>query len=65
MQETTTLNLLTREGAVTVTYAAKLTEAQYARLHECVIECDTKQQLRDLIAIVANEWGVKAIIDDG
>jgi hypothetical protein len=64
-QEGTTLNLLTREGAVTVSYPVELTEEQYAKLYECVSECDTKQELRECIAMIANEWGIEPIIDEG
>jgi hypothetical protein len=51
----TTLSLLTREAGLTVTFPMELTEAQYAKLYGCVAECDTKQALRDCIAIIANE----------
>ncbi len=64
-QGSTTLNLLTRDGAISVTFPGYLTGEQYAKLYECVVECDTKQALRECIAMVANEWGIEAIIDNG
>lgn len=63
--QSTTLNLLTRDGAVTVTYEAELSEPQYAKLYECVQEAQTRQELKECIAMAANEWGIKAIIDEG
>jgi hypothetical protein len=61
----TTLNLLTREGAVTVTFPVELTEDQYAKLYAFVVDAQTRQELKDCLAMVANEWGIKAVIDDG
>jgi hypothetical protein len=59
------LNLLTREGAVAVTFATRLSDKQYAKLYDKVRGCETRQELRDSIVMVANEWGVKAIVDEG
>ncbi|MBC7855799.1 MAG: hypothetical protein IAF94_20420 [Pirellulaceae bacterium] len=62
--ESTSLNLLTRDGAVAVSFPVRLTGKQYAKLHDCLHECGTKQALRECIAMVAKEWGIEAIIDD-
>src|SRR5260221_14771197 len=59
----TTINLLTRDGSVAVTFAAVLTPEQYARLYVCVQEASTKPQMSDCIAMVASEGGVQAVVD--
>jgi hypothetical protein len=64
MQDQTTLNLLASDGAVAVTFAARLTADQYARLYQCIGDAETVEMLRDRLAMVANEWGMAAIIDD-
>ena len=62
----TTLNLLTRDGAITVTFEGYLTSAQYAKLYDCIRDySETRQQLTERLAMVASEWGMKAIVDDG
>lgn len=58
------LNLLARDGAVSVTFSASLTTEQHAKLYDCIHECDTQLELRECIAMVANEWGIEAIVDD-
>ena len=60
----TSLKLLARDGAVSVAFSAKLTEEQYDTLFERVNECGTRQELREHIAMLANEWGIKTIVDD-
>lgn len=61
--ESTTLNLLTRDGAVSATFAAQLTEDQYARLLAYVHDAQTRQELTESILVAANEWGLMAIIE--
>jgi hypothetical protein len=63
--ESTTLNLLTREGAISFTFSARLTAEQYARLYDSVHDCDTRKELRECIATVANEWGIEVVVDEG
>jgi hypothetical protein len=63
--KSTTLNLLTRDGSVTVTFPMELTEEQYAKLYALVVDAQTREELKDRIAMVANEWGVNAIVVDG
>lgn len=65
-QGSTILNLLTRDGAVTVTFEGYLTGEQYAKLYDCIRDySETRQELTERIAMVANEWGIKAIVDAG
>jgi hypothetical protein len=59
----TTLSLLTRDGAVTVTFSAKLTDEQYARLFELTRRAETKQDMEVILTSVAAEWGVPAVIE--
>jgi hypothetical protein len=59
----TTLSLLTRDGAVTVTFSAKLTDEQYARLFELTRCAETKLDMEDVLASAAAEWGVPAVIE--
>jgi hypothetical protein len=61
----TTLTLLTREGALGITFPVRLTEQQYAKLLSCVSDCDTKQEMTEAISMVSNEWGIETIVDDG
>ena len=60
----TTLSLLTRDGAVTVTFSAKLTDEQYARLFELTRRAGTKPEMEAILTSVAAEWDVPAVIED-
>jgi hypothetical protein len=60
----TTLSLLTRDGAVTVTFSAKLTDEQYARLFELTRCAETKLDMEAILASVAADWEVPAVIED-
>jgi hypothetical protein len=63
---TTTLNLLTRDGAVTVTLSALLSGEQYAKLFESIRDySDSRFELREHIAMLGNEWGLDASFEDG
>ena len=59
----TSLSLLTREGAVEVTFAAVLTPEQYARFFECVQAATTKAEMKKCIQQVANEFDLDVAID--
>jgi len=60
----TSLSLLTREGAIVVTFAAVLTPAQYAQFYDCVQEADSKPELKDCIGQFAEKHGLKVLMDD-
>jgi len=60
----TTLSLLTREGALTVTFFATLTPAQYALLLERVCQVSTADRMRESLTLLANQWGIRAMIED-
>jgi hypothetical protein len=61
----TTLHLLARDGAVAITFSTKLTAEQYDTLYAFVMDTHTRQELRERIAMAANDWGIPAIVDDG
>ena len=66
VRESTTLNLLTRDGAVTATFSATLTTSQYETLFESIHDySDSAIELKERIATLANEWGIDASVDDG
>ena len=66
VSESTVLNLLTRDGAITANFFAVLTAPQYARLFECIQEhSESRLELKERIAMLANEWGLDAMVDDG
>jgi hypothetical protein len=60
----TSLSLLTRDGAVLVTFAAVLTPAKYAKFYDCVQEADSKPELKTCIGQFAEEHGLKVVMDD-
>ena len=62
---TTTLNLLTRDGAITATFSPGLTSEQYDRLLQEVGSGDTRQKLTDLLAGLAETWRCTVVVDDG
>ena len=62
----TVLNLLTKDGAISVVFPAFLTEEQYAKLFESIREySDSRLELKVHIAMLANEWGLDASFEDG
>ena len=62
---TTTLNLLTRDGAVTVTFSTHLTGEQYTRLFDAIRDhSESGVELKERIAMLTNEWGLDARVDD-
>ena len=60
----TNLNLLTRDGAVTVTFLANLNGEQYSKLHDVIHYAVSREELRECIRKIANEWRVQTVIDD-
>lgn len=60
---TTTLHLLTRDGAITATFTPPLTPDQYDRLHQEIDAGDTRDRLAELLANLAQAWGCQVVID--
>jgi hypothetical protein len=54
--ESTTLNLLTREGAVTVLIVPALKNEHYAELYEIVCSADTPEDLRAGVEKACEKW---------
>ena len=67
MEETkeTALNLLTREGVVSVSFRPALTPEQYAGLFDAVHDAGTAAQLQESLSRVAEKWGLSVRIDAG
>ena len=62
---TTTLHLLTRDGAITATFTPGLTSEQYDRLLQEVGNGDTRQRLTELLSDLAEKWRCLVVVDDG
>lgn len=60
----TTLNLLTRDGAVYLSFRASLSATQYAELLEVTQETVTKDDLRKAVAAWAAAHGLKVSFDE-
>jgi hypothetical protein len=59
MNDTTTLNLLTAEGAVTLSFATRLTPEQYQELHATLAEnFRTQAELCHVVQELAAKWQV-------
>ena len=60
---TTTLHLLTREGAITATFTPLLTPGQYDRLLKEIDAGETRQKLAELLTSLAKTWDCQVVID--
>ena len=60
----TTLNLLTRNGAVYMDFRPALNGAQYTRLLEIANECDTEEELRNAVTEWAKEERLKVSFEE-
>jgi hypothetical protein len=57
---------LTSEGTISVVFPAFLAREQYDKLFESIREhSDSRFELREHIAMLANEWGLEASFEDG
>jgi len=59
----TTLNLLTREGALCVTFSPALEARQYDALLEVVDDADTLKVLTERVMLIAQHWKREVVID--
>ena len=65
-RESTVFNFLTRDGAISATFPAKLTAPQYEKLLESIRDhSDSAVELRERIAALASEWEIEATVEDG
>jgi len=55
--DSTTLNLLTRDGAVTVLISPALEADHYAELHEAVRDAETAEEMREVVKAVCDRLG--------
>jgi hypothetical protein len=63
MSTTTTLHLLTRDGAITATFTPPLTADQYDRLHQEIDAGDTRDKLVELLGMLAQTWDCRVVVD--
>lgn len=62
--KTTTLGLLTSDGAISVTFKPALLSEQYDDLLRVALaEVHTRSELRDLLCALAEKWGIECIVD--
>jgi hypothetical protein len=59
----TTLNLLTRDGAIEVKFSATLTPTQYEEVYDCVSGVEEPQAMCRCIRAVAEKWGIEIMIE--
>ena len=61
--ECTTLNLLTRDGALGVTFSPALSAQQYSELNDLAADADSADELSAAIKSAARRWGAEVIVD--
>lgn len=61
--EKTTLKLLTRDGAIAVTFDNALTPEQYEAVYDCVRLTSDANEMRKRLELMASEWGAKVTIE--
>jgi hypothetical protein len=55
--DSTTLNLLTRDGVLTVLIVPGLEADHYSELHKAVCEAETPDELRAAVKAACDRWG--------
>jgi len=61
--ECTTLSLLTRDGAVAVTFTPALTAQQYAELYDLAFDADSADEMSSAVKSAAGRWGANVVVD--
>jgi hypothetical protein len=62
--QSTSINLLTRDGALSVTFAPALTSHQYDQLlREIKNDGDTRAELAILLKSLGREWNCRVTVD--
>ena len=62
--QSTSINLLTRDGALSVTFAPALTSPQYDQLlHELKSDGDTRAELTTLLHSLGRQWDCIVTVD--
>jgi hypothetical protein len=59
MADETRLNLLTRDGSISVVFTPSLPQECYTRLHDLVRDAETPEDMRKCLKMAAAKWGVK------
>jgi hypothetical protein len=60
----TTLNLLTRHGAIAVHFSQVLTPTQYEAVYDCVRNIEDCSSMSKMIARLADAWGMGIVVDN-
>ena len=60
----TSLNLLTGEGALVVSFASQLNAEQYARLYDAIRIAGSKSEMCEVLRQFSREINVDLIIDE-
>ena len=61
--EQTSLNLLMRDGGLTITFRPGLTPDEYAALTTIATSANTKAELTAVLEKKAKEWGKQVMVD--
>jgi hypothetical protein len=62
--QSTSINLLTRDGALSATFTPALTSSQYDQLlHEVENDGDTFDELKEVLQKLAGQWKCKVAVD--
>lgn len=59
----TSLNLLTRDGAICVTFSPALEPPQYDQLYDLTKSVETQDDLCKVVLALASRWNRQVIID--
>ena len=59
----TTLNFLTRDGAIAVTFSAALTSVQYDELFLRIPAAESPEELRLLLDELQEKWDLMVLVD--
>jgi hypothetical protein len=61
--ECTSLNLLTRDGALGITFTPALTPDQYSELLGLAFDSGTADEMSAAIKSAAGRWGAEVVVD--
>jgi hypothetical protein len=61
--KSTTLNFLTTDGALTVTFTPVLTPEQYELLYDTVATYDSQADLAEALKVLGRSWRCDVVVD--
>jgi hypothetical protein len=59
----TRLHLLTRDGAIAVTFSATLTPEQYEEVYNCVSGVEDAAEMKECLTAIFGKWGIGVEIE--